>query len=66
MDDGGVDVGYAPVVVESVVVPIPAVVASADIAVAIVHTPVIADVAAPKTTMPSIAPRNQAPEPGRP
>ena len=54
------------VVVELVVVPISAVVAATDIAIAVVHTAIVANVAAPKTTMPSIAPGIIAPVSGSP
>jgi hypothetical protein len=61
VDDGVVYVRDPTVVVELVVVPISAVVAATNIAVAVIHTTIVANVAAPKAAMPSIAPRIGAP-----
>jgi hypothetical protein len=55
VDHGVVYVGDPAVVVELVVIPIAAVITATDVAVAVIHTTVVADVASPKTTMPSIA-----------
>lgn len=66
VDDGRIHVRDLAVVVELVVIPIPAVVAATDIPVAVVHAAVVADVAAPKATMPSIASRIVAPVSGSP
>jgi cytosine/uracil/thiamine/allantoin permease len=61
VDDGVVYVRDPTVVIELVVVPISAVVAATNIAVAVIHTTIVANIAAPKTAMPAIAPRIVAP-----
>ena len=55
VDDGVVYVRHPAVVIELIMVPISAIVATANVAVAIIHTAVVSDVTAPKSTMPSIA-----------
>jgi len=54
VDDGGVHIRDLAVVVELVVIPVPAVIAAADIAVSVIHTTVVANVAAPITLMPPV------------
>jgi len=66
VDDGVVYVRDPAVVVELVVIPITAVVAASNIPVAVVDTAIVANVAAPKAAMPSIAPRIIAPVSGCP
>jgi hypothetical protein len=61
VDDGVVYVRDLPVVIELIMVPISAIVATADVPVAIIHATVVADVAAPESTMPSIATCIKAP-----
>ncbi len=55
VDDSDVDVRDLAVVVELVVVPIPTVVAAADVAVSVVHPAVVANVAAPISSVPAVA-----------
>jgi hypothetical protein len=55
VDDGVVYICNPAVVIELIMVPISAIVATAHVAVAIIHTAVVSDVTAPKSTMPSIA-----------
>jgi hypothetical protein len=66
VDDGVVHVRDLAVVVELVTVPISAVIPAADVPVAVVHAAVIADVAGPKSTVPTIAVRIIAPVSGSP
>jgi hypothetical protein len=66
VDGGDVHVRHLAVVVELVIVPISTVVSAADVAVAVVHASVVADVAAPVTTMPSVAVGLIAPVSGSP
>jgi hypothetical protein len=54
VNDGGIDVRDLAVVVELVVIPISAVVATPDIAVSVVHAAVVADVAAPIALVPAV------------
>jgi hypothetical protein len=54
VDDGSVHVRDVAVVIELVVVPVATVIATPDISIAVVHAPVIANVAAPEATVPSI------------
>ena len=65
-DDSGVHVRDLAVVAELVVVPISAVITATDITVAVIHTTVVADVASPKSTMPSITVAVIAPVPRSP
>jgi hypothetical protein len=66
VNDGDVDVRDLAVVVELIVVPIPAVVAAANITVAVVHAAVVADVATPIPLMPPVTARVIAPVSGSP
>jgi hypothetical protein len=66
VDDRIVYVRDPAIVIELVMVPVSAVVAATHITVAIIHTAIVANVAAPKTAMPSIAPRIVAPVSGCP
>jgi hypothetical protein len=54
VDDGSVHVCDVAVVIELVMVPIATVIATPDISIAVVHTAVIADIAAPEAAVPSI------------
>jgi hypothetical protein len=66
VDHGVVHVGDAAVVIELIVIPIAAVITATDVTVAVIHTTVVADVAAPIATMPSIAVTIIAPVPRGP
>jgi hypothetical protein len=55
VDDGVVYVRNLAVVIELIMVPISAIVATANVPVAIIHAAVVPNVAAPESTMPSIA-----------
>jgi hypothetical protein len=55
VNDRVVDVRDPAVVIELIMVPISAVVPAADIPVAIIDAAIVANVAAPESTMPSIA-----------
>ena len=66
VDDGVVHVRDLAVVIELVTVPISAIIPAADVPVAVVHAAVVADVAGPKSTVPTIAVRIIAPVSGSP
>jgi hypothetical protein len=66
VDHRVVHVGDPAVVVELIVIPIPAVITATDVTVAVIHTTVVADITAPITTMPSIAVTVITPIPGCP